>query len=189
MIVGPTVSPIQLSQVGRTLRRGGVIAYPTEAVWGLGCDPNDAAAVGKLLALKKRPISKGLIVIASHFEDIEHWLEPLSEKVENRAHHTWPGPTTWLWPATADAPPWITGGQRRIAVRITRHPVAAELCATFGPLVSTSANRSGQAPARNITEVRLRFGDDIDAVVTGAVGRNPRPTVIRDLVSGRTVRA
>lgn len=174
----------------RALRRGGVIAYPTEAIWGLGCEPTDRAAVMRLLALKRRPVNKGLIVIAADFEDIEHWLQPFSEKIEQRALHTWPGPVTWLWPATPAVPPWITGGSGKVAVRITRHPVASALCEAYGgPIVSTSANRSGQQPARSATQVRLRFGDSIDALVPGALGRSARPTTIRDLLTGRTLRA
>ena len=183
------VSPIHLRKVTRALRKGGVIAYPTEAVWGLGCDPNDEEAVMRLLAIKDRPVEKGLIVIASDFSDIEPWLLPMAEKVEDRAYRTWPGPYTWLWPATPEAPKWITGGSHRIAVRITRHPVAAALCDAFGPLVSTSANRAGQPPARSLTDIQLRLRRDIDAVLPGPIGRAPRPTTIRDLVSGRIVRS
>ena len=185
----PIVSSIRLRQAHKALRDGGLIAYPTEAVWGLGCDPLNRAAVMRLLELKRRPIEKGLIVIASHFEDIEPWLQPLNEKIEDRAYRTWPGPFTWLWPATPMAPPWITGGSGKIAVRLTRQPVAQALCDAVGPVVSTSANLTGQAPAKTLTEVRLRFGKQIDAVVPGALGRSARPTVIRDLLSGRTVRA
>lgn len=183
------VSPVHLRQVLRAVRDGGVIAYPTEAVWGLGCDPLDRNAVMRLLKLKRRPVEKGLIVIASHFEDIEPWLQPLNEKLEERAFRTWPGPVTWLWPASPAAPPWITGGSNKIAVRLTRQPVAAALCDAAGPLVSTSANVTGQLPARTLTEVRLRFGLELDAVLPGALGRSPRPTTIRDLLTGRTVRA
>lgn len=185
----PVVSSIHLRQAHKALRDGGLIAYPTEAVWGLGCDPLNQAAVMRLLELKRRPVEKGLIVIASHFEDIEPWLQPLNEKIEERAYRTWPGPFTWLWPATPAAPKWITGGSGKIAVRLTRQPVAQALCDAVGPVVSTSANLSGQAPAKTLTEVRLRFGSRIDAVVPGALGRSARPTVIRDLLSGRTVRA
>lgn len=184
----PVLSPIHLRMAVRAVRAGRVLAYPTEAVWGLGCDPNNEAAVMRLLALKQRPVEKGLIVIAADFGDIEHWLQPMAEKVEDRAYRTWPGPHTWLWPATPEAPRWITGGSSKIAVRITRHPAAVELCDAVGPLVSTSANRAGEAPSRTLTEVRLRFGRSID-VLPGPLGRAPRPTIIRDLLSGRTIRA
>ena len=185
---GPQLSTIHLRKAARALRSGNLIAYPTEAVWGLGCDPNDESAVMQLLALKQRPVEKGLIVIASDFADIERWLQPMNEKIEDRAFRTWPGPHTWLWPATPEAPRWITGGSSKIAVRITRHPPAVELCDQLGPLVSTSCNRAGQPPAKTVTHVRLSFGPEL-VVVPGPVGRSPRPTTIRDLVSGRTVRA
>lgn len=184
------ISPIKLLMAARALRRGGVVAYPTEAVWGLGCDPLDRSAVWRLLALKNRPATKGLILIASDFDMLEPFLQPLNEKLERRAFATWPGPVTWLWPASAYAPDWITGGGPRIAVRVTRHPVASALCDAFGgAIVSTSANISGREPARSASQVRLMFGRQIDALLPGALGRLARPTTIRDVLTGRTVRA
>lgn len=183
------MSPLKLRQAVRALRRGGVVAYPTEAVWGLGCDPSNFTAFSKLLSLKGRDPGKGVIVIASRFEDLEPWIEMLDPRVEERAFKTWPGPVTWLWPASPQAPAWITGGRPRIAVRIPAHPVARALCHAFGPVVSTSANRSGQPAARSVTEVRLAFGQRLDAILPGALGNRLRPTPIRDLVSGMTVRA
>lgn len=182
-------SPIKLRMAVRALQQGGVIAYPTEAVWGLGCDPLNRDAVLRLLALKRRPVHKGLILVASDFAMLDPFVRPMNEKLERRAFSTWPGPVTWLWPASALAPPWITGGQARIAVRVSRHPLVAELCDAYGAaLVSTSANTSGRNPARSAAEVRLMFGPRIDALLPGAVGRLARPTVIRDLLSGRTLR-
>lgn len=183
------MSPIKLRQAVHALRAGGVVAYPTEAVWGLGCDPSNFDAFSKLLSLKQREVGKGVIVIASHFKDLEPWLEMLDERVEERAFRTWPGPVTWLWPASPEAPSWITGGRNRIAIRIPAHPVARALCDAFGPVVSTSANRAGRPAARSATQVRLAFGDRVDAILPGAVGNRLRPTPIRDLVSGMTLRA
>lgn len=183
-------SPLKLRMAARALAAGGVVGYPTEAVWGLGCDPLNREAVQEVLRLKKRPMSKGLILIASDFEMLDPYLLPMNEKVENRAFATWPGPVTWLWPASPEAPEWITGGQNRIAVRVTRHPVAAELCYAFGgAIVSTSANTSGRTPARSAAQLRLMFGQQVQAVLPGALGRLSKPTTIRDLLTGRTVRA
>lgn len=185
----PSISPIKLRLSIRALRNGGVIAYPTEAVWGLGCDPTHPQAFQRLLQIKNRDPAKGVILIASDFEQLMPWLLPFNEKIENRALSSWPGPVTWLWPAADWVPRFLTGGSDRLAVRVTRHPVAAALCRAWGgPLVSTSANRSGRPACRTSTEVRLRLGRDIDALMPGATGGRLRPSAIRDLLSGRTLR-
>lgn len=171
------------------LRRGGVVAYPTEGVYGLGCDPRDAAAVARLLALKGRPPTVGLILIASEFNQLAPWLAPLDRALEARAAATWPGPVTWVWPAAAAVDPALTGGRRTLAVRVTAHPAAKALCHEFGnPLVSTSANRHGEPPARTAAEVRAAFGDALDAVVDAPCGDLAGPTSIRDALTGEVLR-
>lgn len=172
----------------RILRRGGVIAYPTEAVWGLGCDPLDRDAVAHLLGLKGRAASKGLILVAADFGQLEPLLEPLAEADRSRVFAAWPGPVTWLLPARAHLPSWLRGGHATLAVRVSDHPVVQALCRAFGgPLVSTSANRSGGRPARSALEVRRIFGEALDLIVPGELGGRERPSEIRDL-SGRVLR-
>lgn len=171
------------------LRRGGIVAYPTEAVYGLGCDPANAAAVARLLDLKQRPRSKGLILIAADEAALQPWLAPLDAATGARIRPTWPGPTTWLLPAADDCPEILRGEHETLAVRVTAHPVAAALCQAWGgALVSTSANLSGGAPVRDADAARALFGTDVDAVVEGAVGGRDRPTPIRDARTGRTLR-
>ena len=174
----------------RALRAGGVIAYPTEAVYGLGCDPRDAAALERILALKGRPADMGVIVIASAFTQLAPFLAPLAPELEARAAASWPGPVTWIWPCSAGLPRLLTGGRDTLAVRVTAHPGAAALCHAFGgALVSTSANRHGQPPARDAAAVRAAFGDALDAVVDGPCGGLARPTEIRDARTGAVLRA
>ena len=133
----------------RILHAGGVIAYPTEAVYGLGCDPQDAAAVERVLSLKHRSVAKGVILIACDIAPLEGYVN-LSPTLNARISGSWPGPATWLVPAGPRARPWLTGGRDTLAVRVTAHPQASELCRAFGgPLVSTSANPGGRRPARN----------------------------------------
>ena len=176
----------QLTQAVRTLRRGGVIAYPTEAVYGLGCDPLDARAVMRLLALKQRPVEKGLILIAADMDQLTPFLAPLSEEDRARLAATWPGPVTWLVPARPETPTWLRGAHQTLAVRVTAHPLAAALCRAAGQaMVSTSANPGGRPPARNAMQVRRYFSDRLDAIIAGPLGVEARPTVIRDLTSGR----
>ena len=177
----------RLRRAAAALHAGAVIAYPTEAVWGLGCDPGNAAAVMRLLELKGRPVDKGLILIAADAAQLRPFLAsgPLPEAVAD----SWPGPSTWLLPAAASTPQWLTGRHDTLAVRVTAHPLAAALCRAFGgPLVSTSANRAGRPPAKSALAVRRDLGDGIDLLVNGPLGGLERPTAIRDSRSGDYLR-
>jgi len=167
------------------LRRGGIVAYATEYCFGLGCDPRNRRAVLRLLRLKRRSIKKGLILLAADTRQ----LTPYTAEIPPKALATWPGPHTWLVARNPSAPGWISGGHSSVAVRVTAHPQAAALCRTARrAIVSTSANRSGQAPARSHREVYRRFGRSIDYVLPGRVGDAPAPTPIRDAVTGELVR-
>ncbi len=172
------------------IRAGGVIAYPTEAVFGLGCDPADPLAVSRLLAIKQRSPDKGLILVAACWSQLQPWVQPLPTSLEQRLQQSWPGPVTWLVPAAASCPRWLTGAHPTLAVRVSAHPLVRALCTIWGgALVSTSANRSHQRPARSVLEVQLRFASSIDYILPGPLGGRQQPTTIRDLVSGRIVRA
>lgn len=171
------------------LARGGLVAYPTEGVWGLGCDPADPLAVQRLLTAKRRDVAKGLILIAHDFDALRAWVRLPQQEQLNRALASWPGPATWLFPAADEAPVWITGDSERIAVRVTAHPPAAALCRAWGgALVSTSANRSGEPPATSATAVRLRLNRHIDALLPGPLGGLGRPSPIRDVTTGYLLR-
>jgi L-threonylcarbamoyladenylate synthase len=184
------VTPHRLRHVVRLLRTGGVIAYPTEAVYGLGCDPDDEIAVRRILALKRRPAAKGLILIAADFEQLKPYLLPPGDAELDRIRAVWPGPVTWLLPARPEVPRWLRGDHETLAVRVTAHPLSAELCRAFGkPLVSTSANRAGRPPARTALAVRRQLGRGVDLVLNGRLGASARPSEIRDLASGRVIRA
>jgi L-threonylcarbamoyladenylate synthase len=172
-----------------SLKAGGIIAYPTEAVYGLGCDPLNETAVQRLLALKQRSWEKGLILIAADFAQLEPFLEPLTPKLEERVFAKWPGPVTWLLPAQTDVPYWLRGQSSKLAVRVTAHPEAVELCQQWGgALVSTSANLSGQAAAKTAIEVQQIFAKTIDYIVSGAVGERKRPSEIRDALTNTVLR-
>lgn len=173
----------------RAIRSGGIIAYPTEAVYGLGCDPYHEQAVRRLLALKRRPARKGLILIAADFAQLEPFLQPLSPFDRTQLAATWPGPHTWLIPARPTTPSWLRGQHDTLAVRVTAHPLAAALCRACGyPLVSTSANLSGRPPARSALAVRRQLGRQLDYILAGLVGGAAQPTTIRDLRTGLRIR-
>ncbi|MFV1997888.1 MAG: L-threonylcarbamoyladenylate synthase [Acidiferrobacterales bacterium] len=178
-----------INQAARVIHRGGIVAYPTEAIFGLGCDPFDLAAVWRLILLKQRSVDKGLVIIASDMEQLLPFIKTLDGKTENKVMATWPGPVTWLLPAQPWVSPLLRGRHETIAVRITAHPIAARLCHNLGhSLVSTSANIAEQRPARNTFEVQRRFGDAIDYVLPGRTGEQPQPSEIRDALTDKIIR-
>ncbi len=190
----------QLAKAQTALLRGGIIAYPTEAVWGLGCDPFNPDAVLRLLALKKRSVNKGLILVASDLSQLEPLLGDLSVKQrlrladelsdeESGMSITRLRPTTWLIPSGGVIPQWITGTHDTVAIRVSKHPTVSALCQLFGGLlVSTSANTSGRTPARNQLSARCYFGHRVNAYVSGATFQLDFPSQIRDLMSGELIR-
>lgn len=177
-----------LGKIRAHLRRGGVIAYPTESCYGLGCDPRNRRAVMKILRMKGRPQHKGLILIGADFGQLQSYAAPLTEAQWHKISPAWPGPVTWLLPATSRTPPWLRGRHQSIAVRVTAHPLAARLCQRLNmALVSTSANRSGKKPARTATASAKFFGPGV-LVVPGLIGRRRRPSTIMDLMTGAVIR-
>lgn len=177
-----------INKAVRILRSGGVIAYPTEGVFGLGCLPDEFLAVSRILAIKERDPAMGLVLIASDIEQLEDWIE-LPEKTPDLRSSP-DKPVTWVIPATDEVPYWIRGEHTGLAVRITSHPVAAALCdAADSALVSTSANVHGRPPARSRFVLRRRFGRLVDYIVPGDCGSASGPSEIRDLVSGKVLRS
>lgn len=179
-----------LTQCVNQLRQAAVIAYPTEAVFGLGCDPDNEAAVMKLLALKRRPVEKGLILIAADYQQLAPYIDDdqLSAEQRQRMFSRWPGPVTWVLPAHVSTPGWLTGQFSSLAVRVSNHPDVVSLCNAFGkPLVSTSANLTGLPPCRNVAEVLAQFGESFP-VFYGETGGRQNPSEIRDVLTGELIR-
>lgn len=178
-----------LRQAAKLIQKGGVIAYPTEAVYGLGCHPLDEIAVNRLLQIKQRDPGKGLILIADDISKLEPFLKPLSKGDLNKLNKTWPGPVTWLIPAQDWVPSWLTGWHNSLAVRITSHPIAASLSREANmPIVSTSANLAGHHPARTSLQVRQQLGEYLDAIVSGTTNQNANPSSIHDLKTDTIIR-
>lgn len=181
---------LAIARAARVVRAGGVVAYPTEAVFGLGCLPHDRCAVMRVLAIKRRSWRKGLILIGATLEQLERYAMLPPEPRLHEVLACWPGPYTWVLDARHDTPAWITGGRPSVAVRLTAHPIAAELClAVNDALVSTSANVSRRPPHRRLLKLRNDLGRRVDYVLAGPLGALAQPTVIRDGRSGRTLRA
>lgn len=187
MLAMPVISNFKLHLATSRIWAGEVLAYPTEAVYGLGCDPLNEAAVLRLLALKQRPVEKGLILIASDFSQLSDFLD-YDEKILARVSATWPGAVTWIIPAQTWIPPWLTGAHQSLAVRVTAHPLVRSLCDHLdSALVSTSANPSSKQPAINSLQVRKYFGQQV-AILSGATGGNKNTSSIYDARTGACLR-
>ncbi|MBN3562023.1 Sua5/YciO/YrdC/YwlC family protein [Aliamphritea spongicola] len=178
-------------QAARAMHHGGVIAYPTEAVWGLGCDPYNLTAVQHLLAMKRRPMHKGLILVASDTEQIAPLLANLTEEQRQKVLATWPGPVTWVLPDPDDIiPSWIKGKHSSVAVRVSAHLGVKALCEAFDSfVVSTSANYASQEPARDKLKVNINFRCDLAYVLPGELGSMAQPTQIRSLETDALLRS
>jgi len=172
----------------RRLAAGGIIACPTETVYGLGCDPFNGKAVLHLLALKQRRIEQGLILVASCFSQLEHLLLPLKPAARKRISTTSATPVTWVLPCLPEIPVWLRGSHDSLAFRVTSHPIAAALCTAWGgPLVSTSANLHGGHPTNSPLMVRKVFNGQLDAILHGPRGNN-MASEIRDGLTGTVLR-
>lgn len=170
------------------LRRGGLIAYPTESCYGLGCDPDNRAAVLRLLKLKQRRQRKGLILIAARFKQVARYLRPLTPAQQQRLQEAGAQAITYLMPSKPSCPRWLRGAHDTLAVRLTAHRQAVQLChGANSALVSTSANRSGQRPAKTYAQCRRLFGSKV-WVLPGRVGRRKKPSTIRMWADGQIVR-
>lgn len=182
----------QLHDAAEVLRDGGVIAYPTEAVFGLGCDPHNRAAFERIFTLKQRPATQGVLLIAADFAQVMHYVDmsrvPPGVLAQVRA--SWPGPFTWVFPRSAEVPEWVAGAHEGIALRVTAHGPAAALCQAFGgALVSTSANPHGEPPARDVATLETYFGVALDGIVEAPLGGATQPTTIRDALTGAIIRS
>jgi L-threonylcarbamoyladenylate synthase len=170
------------------LKRGGLIAYPTESCYGLGCDPLNRRAVQRILKLKQRPQHKGLILIASHYHQVARYLQPLTLAEQSKLKEGGAQAVTYLMPVKPSCPRWLRGAHDTLAVRFTAHPYAKQLCRSVNSaLVSTSANRSGQRPAKTYAECQRLFGSSV-LVLPGRGGNRKKPSSILTWADGKIVR-
>ena len=177
---------LSIAKAADTLLGGGVIAYPTEGVFGLGCMPDDVTAIARILAIKNRDPNMGLILIASNKEQLDDWIDPDASGIPAADALQ---PTTWIAPAQAHVSPLVRGDHPGIAVRLTTNATAAAICdAVDSPIISTSANVTGQPVARNRYVLRRRFGACVDYIVPGDCGQASGPSEIRELATGKVLR-
>ncbi|OTG63894.1 L-threonylcarbamoyladenylate synthase [Acinetobacter silvestris] len=183
-----------VAEAAQVLQSGHVLAYPTEAVWGLGCDPYNELAFLEILRLKQRPIEKGVILLAGQISQVEHLLVDLDPNIRKQVLDSWTErstldrATTWLLPADQNIPEWIKGQHTQVAVRVTNHPLCIALCNAFnGFIVSTSANPAGSEPARSLQQASQYFGSEL-TYLNGDLGLSHAPSRIIDAVTGSIMR-
>jgi|TARA_B110000967_G_scaffold89841_1_gene92419 L-threonylcarbamoyladenylate synthase len=176
------------SLISACLAGDGVIAYPTEGVWGLGCLPGSFEAVARILALKRRSRDQGLLLVAADISQFEDYLTGLEVDKRAELDNNWPGPVTYLVPDNGVAPRWVIGNNVTVGLRVSDHPVVRALCESTGPLVSTSANVTGHRAALTSLQVRQYFGEGVDHLVPGQLGNSIGPSVIKHLVTGEKIR-
>lgn len=183
---------LKLDHAIEVLQQGGVIAYPTEAVYGLGCDPKNLSAVKKVLEIKQRQKEKGLILVAANFEQFKDYIQPLEKELEEKLLASWKDNNraiTWLVPVKKEISEYLKGQFDTIALRVSHHPVVKELCEKFaGAIVSTSANISTQEAARTAEQVKQIFNNKINFIIEGETDINAQPSEIRDALTNKIIR-
>jgi L-threonylcarbamoyladenylate synthase len=187
--MGSSVNNFEL--VVAALQQGEVIAYPTEGVFGVGCDPDNSQAIDKLLRVKQRSVDKGLILIAADFAQLQPYLNLslLSAEQLERVKASWPGPVTWIIPASSYTNSSVTGQFDTVAVRVTDHPLVQQLCLAFGkPITSTSANLSGLPACMTSLEVSKQLGSRGVTILEGLTGGRNKPSEIRDALTLQVLR-
>jgi L-threonylcarbamoyladenylate synthase len=173
----------------RCLINGGIIAYPTEAVYGIGCLPEHEISIARLRKIKQRPKNQGVILISDQLKRLEPYLQPLSLRQRSLLQTHRQRPVTWLVPAADHCPESLRGMHDRVAIRLTTHPLVTELCRLTGSaLISTSANRRGHPPAKTVRQVTTALGKDIDCILTGPTGTARKVSEIRDIDTGTIFR-
>ena len=190
------INELAVNRAASVVHAGGVIAYPTEAVWGLGCDPLDDQACFRLLQIKQRPVEKGMILVAASTDQLSFLLQTLSKQEQQQLKLAWQnqassGPVTFLVPDRASqVPEWIKGQHSAVAVRVSSHPLVRALCERVGgPVVSTSANLAGRPAIKSRVQLEKQLGHKLDYILPGSLGGAAKPSQIVDLVSGRVMRA
>ena len=178
---------MEIKKIHQILVNGGVIAYPTESVFGLGCDPSNEQAIAKILKIKKRTLEMGLVLLAPSIEIIDDWTNMNNKQLKVFSSPSL-RPTTYIVPASNSVPKWLTV-KNTLAVRVSNDPFIKNICGMMGlPIVSTSANLHGEQPCRSADEVEKIMGSQLDYIVFKPTGSFNNPSTIVDLSSGKTIR-
>lgn len=184
------INPFKMHVAAQIINQGGVIAYPTEAVYGLGCHPSAIKAIQRILDIKRRPWQKGLILVASKVEQVVPYLSDEGIKLIDCFNEVHKRPVTWLLPVSPEVSPLLRGNHSKIAIRLSQNPYVKALCDTANSaLVSTSANRAGQPEMTTAEEVRCQMASEVDMIIVGPTGGHTRPSSIIDAQTREVLRA
>jgi len=157
-------SDFSIRHAAHIIRHGGVIAYPTDTIYGLGCDPYDPDAVEKINRIKQRPLNKQFILLAGHLDQIKSLIRITAEQEKIISQND--EPTSWIIEATSEAPPWLTDKKNTLTIRICKQSDVKKLCHALGhAIISTSANISGKRPAKNALELHKYFQHSVDKIL------------------------
>ena len=170
------------------LRAGGLVAFPTETVYGLGADASSEKAVARLYQAKRRPADHPVIVHFASADDAFKWAQSVPEPAKNLARRFWPGPLTLILKRSSNAKDFVTGGQDTVGLRVPSHPVAQALLKAFkGGIAAPSANRFGRVSPTTAAHVREDLGSDVDLVLEGGPSEVGIESTIVDLSAGKAV--
>ncbi len=182
--------PASIDEAAGVIRRGGLVCFPTDTLYGIAADPFNPEAVRKIFALKGRHTGQALPLVAADTRQVEALVGPLSDAASALAAAFWPGPLTLLWPAPAGLAPDVTAGTGRVGVRVPAHAVARALCARAGsPLTATSANLSGEPPSEDPDQVAASIGTGLDLLLDAGTTAGGPPSTIVDASELNLVRA
>ena len=171
----------------RFIINGGVVAYPTESCFGLGCDPHNLRAIKKLNILKKRPVNKNFILISSKLNQIKKMLQELNNSKIKNLNMKWPGPHTWLIEANHKCPSWLRK-KNKVAIRVPDLNICQNLLNSIAmPITSTSANRTKQRPIKNYREACRQYKKSVH-IIKGRIGKNKKPSQIQDFDTKAIIR-
>jgi len=175
----------QVKRAAEVLGNGGIVVYPTETVYGIGCDPLNREAYSRILRLKGRDESRPMLLLACSVAQVEEFAGGLPDVVSRLADVFWPGPLTMVFRPEKRLPDYLYGPGDGVAFRVSPHPLASLLAFEFGaPVVSTSANRTGEPPLTTYSDALREFGDRVDVVLEGSGEMNGAPSTVVDLTSG-----
>ncbi|HKA38930.1 MAG TPA: L-threonylcarbamoyladenylate synthase [Burkholderiales bacterium] len=180
------MSDRELTAAVAVLRAGGLVAFPTETVYGLGADASNTAAVRRIFEVKGRPASHPVIVHLADAVQLANWARDIPESARKLARKYWPGPLTLILERARGVSDAVTGGQDTVALRVPSHPVAQQLLARFGGgIAAPSANRHGRVSATTAEHVRREFGAAVDCVLDGGAAEVGIESTIVDLSGGK----
>ncbi|MEC7885498.1 MAG: L-threonylcarbamoyladenylate synthase [Pseudomonadota bacterium] len=188
VVINPS-APEEYEDISNAIVKGKIVAYPTESVFGIGCDPENEKSINKIIAIKNRSKQKGLIIIADEVKKLSKFIHKDYLDLFIKKSDIESKPTTWIVPSSKHVLNLVKGEDSSVALRITQHPIASRICKYSNKaIISTSANISSKTPAKNSNEILMQFGEEIDIIVDGRVGDSIKPTQIVDLITNKVIR-